>query len=75
MELSAYVLEIPYDGYTTLSQSLIGCSTLSQYFLQAERLILENNEKTTLNINMLNLSNLLRVGCGVDAYIGPPLLI
>ena len=40
LELSAIVLEIPNDAYTTLSQNLIGCSTLSQ------------NEKATLNIKM-----------------------
>ena len=26
----SYVLEIPNDAYTTLSQNLIGCSTLGQ---------------------------------------------
>ena len=30
LELSSYLLEIPNDGYTTLSQSLIDYSTLSQ---------------------------------------------
>ena len=30
LELSSYLLEIPNDGYTTLSQSLIGYATLSQ---------------------------------------------
>ena len=44
LELSATVLEIPNDAYTTLSQSLIGCSTLSQNVLQADWMILENNE-------------------------------
>ena len=29
LELSAIVLEIPNDAYTTLSRDLIGCSTLS----------------------------------------------
>ena len=28
LELSSYVLEIPDDAYTTLSQNLIGCLTL-----------------------------------------------
>ena len=51
LELAAIVLEIPNDAYTTLSQSLIGCSTLSQNVLQADWLILKNNEKATLNIN------------------------
>ena len=32
LELSSYVLEIPNDGYTTLSQNLIGCSTLTQEY-------------------------------------------
>ena len=40
LELASIVLEIPNDAYTTLSQNLIGCSTLSQ------------NEKATLNIKM-----------------------
>ena len=30
--LSSYVLEIPNDAYTTLSQNLMGCSTLSQEY-------------------------------------------
>ena len=30
LELSSIVLEIPNDAYVTLSQNLIGCSTLSQ---------------------------------------------
>ena len=30
LELSSNVLEIPNHAYTTLSQNLIGCSTLSQ---------------------------------------------
>ena len=52
-ELSSHVLEIPNDAYTTLSRNLIGCSTLSQDLVeQADRLILENNEKATLNISM-----------------------
>ena len=29
LELSSHLLEIPYDGYTTLSQILIGCTPLS----------------------------------------------
>ena len=32
LELSSIVLEIPNDAYTTLSQNLIGCSTLSQEY-------------------------------------------
>ena len=53
LELSSHVLEIPNDAYTTLSRNLIGCSTLSQDLVeQADRLILENNEKATLNISM-----------------------
>ena len=31
-ELSSIVLEIPNDAYTTLSQNLNGCSTLSQEY-------------------------------------------
>ena len=32
LELSSYVLDIPNDFYTTMSQNLIGCSTLSQEY-------------------------------------------
>ena len=41
-------------SYTTRCQNLIGCSTLSQdlALLQADWLILENNEKACLNIDM-----------------------
>ena len=46
-ELSFYVLEIPDDACTTLSQNLIDCSTLSH-----DRSLLENNEKATLKTNM-----------------------
>ena len=52
LELSVLVLEIPNDAYTTLSRNLIGCSTLRQEYLQADWLIVQNNEKATLNINM-----------------------
>ena len=37
LELSSYVLEIPNDAYTTLSQNLIGYSTLSQETYDAIR--------------------------------------
>ena len=48
------VLEITNDAYTTLSRNLIGCSTFSQdtSLLQVDWLILENNGKAALNINM-----------------------
>ena len=48
------LLEITNDAYTTLSRNLIGCSTFSQdtSVLQDDWLILENNVKATLNINM-----------------------
>ena len=72
LELSSIVLEIPNGGYTTLSQNLIGCSTLSQSrVMQVDWLTLENNEKATLNIdtpylhknlNDLLLSALITVG-------------
>ena len=52
LELSVLVLEIPNDAYTTLSQNLIGCSTLRQGYQQADWLIVPNNEKATSNINM-----------------------
>ena len=48
LRLSSVVLQIPYDAYTTLSRNLIGYSTQQQ----ADWLILENNEKATLNIDM-----------------------
>ena len=32
LKLSSYVLEIPNDIYTTPSQNLISCSTLSQRY-------------------------------------------
>ena len=32
LELFSFVLEIPNDRYITLSQNLIGCSTLSQEY-------------------------------------------
>ena len=48
------VLQITNDAYTTLSGNLTGCSAFSQdaSVLQADWLILENNGKATLNINM-----------------------
>ena len=49
LESSSYVLEIPNNAYTTLSKILIDSSTLSQE-LQADWLILENNEKATSNM-------------------------
>ena len=50
LESTSIVVEIPNDAFTTLSRNLIGCSTPSQdsIVLQADWLILENNEKTTL---------------------------
>ena len=52
------VLQITNDAYTTLSQNLIGCPAFSQdtSVLQADWLILENNGKATLNINMPHCS-------------------
>ena len=32
LKLSSYVLEIPIDVYSTLGQTLIGCSTLSREY-------------------------------------------
>ena len=53
LELSSDVLEIPNNAYTALSQNLIGWSTLSQArVLQADWLIMENNEKATVNIKV-----------------------
>ena len=50
-ESSSYVLEIPYDAFTTLNQIWLAAqhsvkSTASYW------LVLENNEKATLSINM-----------------------
>ena len=50
MELSSYVLEIPNDVYYTRSISY-WLSNIQSRALQADWLILENNEKATLNIN------------------------
>ena len=49
LEFSSIALEIPIDAYTTLRRKLIGCSTLK---LRGVWLIIENNEKAILNINM-----------------------
>ena len=46
LELSSYVLEIQNDSYTTLSQNMIGCSTLisKEYIAIASRLVdIENH--------------------------------
>ena len=51
LELSSCILEIPNDAYTTLSQSDWLFNTQSRV-LQADRLMLKNNEKATLNIHM-----------------------
>ena len=47
LELSSRLLEIPIYAYTLLSQVLIRCS-----LLQADWLVLDNNEKATLQIDM-----------------------
>ena len=49
-ELSTYVLKIPNNAYTTLSQNLIGCSTLSHEYCKADWMTLKNNAKETLNM-------------------------
>ena len=48
LEFSSHVLKIANDAYTTLSQNLIGCSTLSQ--MRCNWLILQSNAKAILNI-------------------------
>ena len=48
LELYSHVLKIPTDANTTLSQNLIGRSTLRQ-ILKAGLLISGNNEKAALN--------------------------
>ena len=53
LELFSIVMEIPNDAYITLSRNL----TLSQEYCEPDWLILENNEKATLNINMPYLLN------------------
>ena len=63
LELSVLVLENPNDAYTTLSRNLIGCSTLRQENLQADWLIVQNNEKATLNINMPYWLAVLLIEC------------
>ena len=52
LEFFSIVMEIPNAAYTTLSQTLIGVFNTHSRVLQADWLILENNEKATLNINM-----------------------
>ena len=47
LKLPSCVLAIPNDAYTTLSRNLIGCSTLRNSVLQADWLLLDNNEKAT----------------------------
>ena len=51
MELSSDILETLNDAYTTLSQFRSAVDTQSRV-QQADWLILEINEKATLNINM-----------------------
>ena len=48
LEFYSHVLKIPNDTYTTLSQNLIGRSTLRQ-ILKVGLLISGNNEKAALN--------------------------
>ena len=50
-ELSSYLLEIPQDAYTTSVKSDWLFNSQSRV-LQADRLMLENDEKATSNINM-----------------------
>ena len=52
LELSSYVLEIPNDGYASLSQ--ISLAVQHSVKCNASRLVNigKNNEKATLNINM-----------------------
>ena len=47
LELPSCLLEIPIYAYTLLSQILIRCS-----LLQADWLIMDNNEKAILHIDM-----------------------
>ena len=65
MELSSCVLDIPNGAYITVSQNVIGCSTLSQVLLP-DWLILESNEKATLNINMYTFWNTCTYG--IETY-------
>ena len=53
-ELSSYLLEIPlpFDAYTTSVKSDWLFNSQSRV-LQADRLMLENDEKATSNISML----------------------
>ena len=54
VELYSHVLKIPNDTYTTLSQNLIGRSTLRQ-ILKAGLLILGKTEKAALNTIIPNM--------------------
>ena len=49
-ELYSYVLEIPNNGFTTLESYWL--SNTQSRVLQADWLVLENNEKATFNITM-----------------------
>ena len=67
LESSSYILEIPNDAYTTLSQNLIGCSTLSQEYCQLIGLYWKI--MTTLNINMLYQSGYPHSLCRLNQII------
>ena len=45
-------MKIPNYAYTTLSQNLISCSTLSKGYCLTDWLILENNQKAALNVKL-----------------------
>mgnify|MGYP001802685239 CR=1 FL=1 len=49
LELSSIVMKIANYAYRTPSRNLIGCQ--ESRVLQADWLILENNEKATLSVN------------------------
>ena len=52
LKLLSYVLAIPNDAYTTLGKNLSWSLINQSRVLQADWLILDNDEKATLNTNM-----------------------
>ena len=50
LHVYSYVLEIPNNGYTTLKSYWL--SNTQSRVLQADWLVLENNEKANFNISM-----------------------
>ena len=65
LELSSYLLEIPNDTYTTLSQYSYWLFNTRSRVLKADWFALEIDEKATLNIDifLLNMHDTKRIIC------------